>query len=90
MKIVTINLFNFDELNQKAKEKAITDHAEFLLEVDGEEKERTREEVIENIIINEYWFFEDGELAHVTRYTGKHPEAGKEIFHFHGRIFELK
>ena len=49
MKTVTINLFSFEELDQEAQEKAINDHAEFLLEVD--EEEHTNEEVVENILL---------------------------------------
>lgn len=33
MKKVTINLYSFDELTEKAKEKAIDDHRSFLLSV---------------------------------------------------------
>ena len=90
MKTVTINLFSFDELNQEAQKKAINDHAEFLLKVvetDGEEY--NREEVVENILLNEYLFFEDGELAHTVQYTGRHPKAGKLEFHFHNKVIEL-
>lgn len=87
MKTVTINLFSFEELDQEAQEKAINDHAEFLLDVD--EEEHTKEEVVENILLNEYLFFEDGELAHIVQYTGRHPKAGKLEFHFHNKVIEL-
>lgn len=87
MKTVTINLYNFDELDQDAQEKAINKHAEFLMEVDGEAG--GREDIIDNILINEYLFFEDGELAPTVQYTGRHPKAGKAEFHFHNRVIEL-
>ncbi len=87
MKTVTINLYSFDELTEQAQEKAIQDHAEFLAQ--EEEEEFSRDDVIDNIIINNYLFFEDGELAHITEYTGKHPKSGTLEFHFHGRTFDI-
>ena len=49
MKKVTINLYEFEELNPKARQKAIEEHAEFLMTTieDGETVEE--EEVIESI-----------------------------------------
>lgn len=87
MKTVKINIYTFEELNKDAQEKAIQEHEEFLYMVDGEEFER--EEIIENILVNNYYFFEDGKLAHTTHYTGNHPDAGKEEFHFHGRTVTI-
>ena len=86
MKRVIISLYSFKELKEQAQQKAIEDHTEFL----GAEYEGiTKEEIIDNILINEYFFFEDGELAHITHYTGQHEKAGKTEFHFHGRTFDI-
>ncbi len=92
MKTVTINLYSFDELPANAKERALIDHANFLIsvpdinELDEQEyrDEYDREEVEESIRINEYLFFWDGELASITHYTGKHQKSGITEFHFHG------
>jgi len=88
MKKATINLYEYSELNSKAKERAISEHEAFLLsignEFENENGELVREYpneidiigVIESIEINEYLFYSDGELASVTHYCGKHPKAG--------------
>ena len=87
MKTVSINLYKFEELNKEAQEKAIQEHADFLLETDREEFER--EDIIDNIIVNEYYFFEDGELAYTIKYTNNHPQAGREELHFYNKIIEI-
>lgn len=104
MKQVTITLYQFDELSDKAREKAISDHRYFLIDVmrpddfisgdpewDTPEKlfETYRAEydyylmndepIIESIEINEYWFFHDGTMAHVTT-----DPTGRNVFHHHG------
>lgn len=95
MKTATINLYSFNELNKDAQEKALIDHASFLssipIKVENENGELVdeymdyeREDVIENIEINEYLFFFDGELADCITYTGEHPKSGVTEFHFHG------
>ena len=77
MKTVSINLFSFNELNEKAQEKAILEHSDFLgsvpVEVENENGEMeeiyedySKEDVIDNILSNKYIFFEDGTLAHCT------------------------
>lgn len=51
---------------------------------------RTGEEAIKEAIeANEYLFLENGELAHCTFYTGRHPKAGKEEFHLNGMTFDI-
>lgn len=91
MKTVSINLYTFDELNEAAQEKAIIEHVNFLVEVaDFDERDEiSREYVIENIQINDYLFFADGELAHCTTYTDSHPKSGTTEFHFHGATFDI-
>ena len=89
MRIKETKVYKFDELTDRAKEEAISDHINFLLEVteydqasdnfkkaiDKAEAMQTpwftgsyvyeycKDEVIENIKINEYEFTEDGKLA---------------------------
>jgi hypothetical protein len=100
MKQVTINLYSFSELNEKAKQTAINEHQTFMeslpVEYENEagELEDVYEEydenaVIENIEANEYIFFEDGKLASCTTYCGKHPKAGTTELKFHGRIYDI-
>ena len=100
---VKINLYQFDELSEEAKEKAIEEHRQFLLEAtyesdydfEGdyearlEEIENSNEPVIECIRINEYWFFEDGELANCTTYCGKHPKSGITEFNYMGSVYQI-
>ena len=89
MRIKETKVYQFDELSDRAKEEAISDHINFMLEViqyedasdnfkkaiDKAEAMQTpwftgsyvyeycKDEVIENIKINEYEFTEDGKLA---------------------------
>jgi hypothetical protein len=79
MKTVTINLYSFDELSNKAKQIAIEEHNDFLR---SEGEIRTREEVEESILINEYFFYSNGQLAPTVKYTGKHEKAGETYFLF--------
>lgn len=101
MKQVTINLYQFSELNKDAQQKAINEHKIFLLQL-GEESENEDGEmiteypedyeddyVIENIEANDYIFFEDGELASCTTYTGGHPKSGITELKFAGRIYDI-
>jgi len=87
MKNVTINLYSFAELNEKAKQKAINEHYDFLCSVDNYEPTDT--EVIENIEMNDYVFYFDGELASCVTYCGKHEKAGTTEFTVHGETFNL-
>ena len=89
MKTVSINLYHFAELSKRAKQKAIEDHAIFLNEVDPQGRNFTKKETIEAIEMNGYWFFEDGDMAHCTEYTGMNPLSGKEEFHFHGHTYDI-
>ena len=79
MKKVTINLYEFNELNEKAKTLAISEHYDFLCSIGqwDEENDNEADECIkENIEANDYLFYSDGELADVTQYCGKHEKAG--------------
>ncbi len=100
MKTVKINLYSFAELSEKAKEKAISEHIDFLdnlpEEYENEEGEmcseyieHTEGEAVESIEANKYIFFADGSLAHCITYVGNHPEAGKPEFLFKGEIYSI-
>lgn len=90
MKFATIDLYSFNELDQKSKDKAIIEHGNFM-EMNRQEWEQedefTPEYVEENIVLNEYLFFQDGTLAHSVQYTGNHPEAGKLELKLHGSTY---
>lgn len=45
--------------------------------------------VIDNIIANEYLYFIDGTLAHVTTFTGNHKKAGSTEFYFLGKTYTI-
>lgn len=94
MKTIEINLYSFDELSEDAKAKALYDHTNFLNVihgVDGDDLDYNyhQEDVIDNIQMNEYLFFSDGDLAHITHYVENHPKAGITEFHFHGETVSL-
>lgn len=100
MKTVKINLYSFNELNDTAKEKAIFEALDFLdnepieyEEESGEMKskyvEHSETDAIEFIEANEYYFFSDGEQAHVIEYAGKHPRAGEIDFKFRGETIKI-
>lgn len=104
-----INLYEYDELNWKAKEKAFNEHEVFLRCHSGEyEEEGENGEIIvkydnmdewsaedikdfveDSIRINEYLFFESGEMAHICHFTGKHEKAGTTEFYFQGKTYIL-
>ena len=101
MHTLEIKIYSFSELTPEAQQKAIDQHRNFLeslpVEIENESGEleeiyglRYEEsEIIENIEVNEYLFFFNGDLCSATTYTGKHPEAGKtEVIH-KGVIYEL-
>lgn len=89
---VLISLYSFSELSKDAQETAINSHREFMESNRQEWEENdefTDEYVQENIEINEYLFFQDGELAHCTTYTGNHEKSGITEFHFHGCTIDI-
>jgi|SRR5690606_28645727 len=91
MKTVTINLYSFNELNENARKKAIEEHYCFMVSLppeyedeNGEMKteenyDPSNEEVIDNIELNDYLFYRDGNVACCTTFTDKHPRAGETI-----------
>ena len=101
MKTAKINLYNFSELSERARQKAISEHEYFLLTI-GQEEENEQGElvtvyaesieesaVIESIEINEYLFFANGDMAQYTTYTGKHEKAGQSELKFAGEIYSI-
>lgn len=48
------------------------------------------EAVIENILLNEYYFFNNGELANIIKYTGEHEKSGQIWFSFAGEKIRIK
>ena len=100
-----IKLYEYDELDEKTKEKVFDEHEQFLRENpqtyednEGNEKydnmdewtqEDIKEYVEDNIRINEYLFFENGEMANITHFTGKHEKAGTTEFYFGGKTYIL-
>jgi len=87
---LNLKLFSYDELNEKAKERAFDNHYIFLCET-GEYNsvEYDYKFVEQSIKDNEYLFFYDGELANVTYYCGKHEKAGKTELSFQGEIYDI-
>ncbi len=45
--------------------------------------------VEDSIKANEYLFFNDGEMANITHYTGKHKKTGITEFNFKGKIYKI-
>ena len=97
---VTIDLYQFHELNKLAQQKAIFEHQKFLNSLPDEyenEKgqmiseytEYSKEETIDSIETNEYLFFNSGELARTCTFTGKHPRTGETIFIFNDKEYLL-
>ena len=97
---VSINLCQFNELNESAKQYAINQHGDFLESVGNQYEDENGDmqtdysrpddtDIIDNIECNEYLFFEDGKLASITHYTGKHEKSGITEFKFHGRIYDI-
>jgi hypothetical protein len=71
MKTLTVNVYELSELSEKSRAKAIAEHWLFLSETeyttdtpeDIEYRNNlTEQDVIESIEINEYMFFENGDL----------------------------
>jgi translation elongation factor EF-Ts len=100
MKQVTINLYSFNELSKEAKERAINEHLEFMDSLPEESEnedgemveeyvEHSEEDAIESIDVNQYLFFEDGEMAHILTYVGGHKRAGTTEFFFHGKTYDI-
>lgn len=75
---VEVNLFPFKELSEESKRLAIDNHHSFMKSIgttvedeDGEIKtvypDYFEEDIIDNIEVNSYLFYENGKLAHTVR-----------------------
>jgi len=87
---IEIKLYSYNELSEKGKEKAFNEHENFLREYDNMDEwtqKDIKDYVEESININEYLFFESGDMAHVVHFTGKHEKAGKIEFYFQGKTY---
>jgi len=103
MQKVIIDLYSINELNKDAKNRAITEHKNFLVEVYSDSdydvsfnmtrskyaKQLTKEAITENIEINDYTYFQDGGIAQTCFYTGTHINAGKHILTLNGVDYDL-
>ena len=98
---ITIKLYSFSELNEKAKRRAIEEHREFelnIIELNDFENgiaeydyyAENDEPIIEIIEANDYLFFANGELANTVRYCGNHPLAGEIHFIYNGTDYLIK
>jgi hypothetical protein len=79
MVTVTINLYSFNELTPIAKQKAIDEHYNFMVsyppdyeDENGEMKieedyNPSEDEVIENIEVNDYYFFWYGRIGEMYK-----------------------
>ena len=96
-----IKLYSYDELKDKAKERAFNEHKDFLdsceEESENEQGELIKEyvdhdeEIVEDSLrINEYLFFKDGEMADICIFTGKHEKTGTTEFYFNGETYIIK
>lgn len=91
MKTVNLNLYSFEELSEKAKERAISEGRDFLYWVseccDDYKDDR---DVIDFLLTNDYVYFENGKLVPATTFVGKHPRAGETEVNIHGQKIVLK
>lgn len=97
---IQIGLYSFNELSNESKQLAILEHGNLLNSLpqefedeDGkmvsEYIDHSDEEIIDNILANPYYFFENGELAKTCTYVGKHQKAGVTEFTFMGNTYEI-
>lgn len=75
------------EIEDKFLNGLLSDYTDMLQEqLKYEESEEAAKETIK---ANDYFFFQDGELAHCITYCGKHEKAGITEFNFHGQTISL-
>lgn len=95
---IEIELFSYDELEGKAKERALNEHTEFLNSLQEEREDENgnlikeyrdheKEEVEDSLRINEYLFYSDGEMIDGVIYTEGHPKAGQMEIMFKGKNY---
>jgi len=98
MKIIKaeVELYEYDELNEESREKAFNEHFDFLIGFADSESafkgmslKNERDYVEDSLRINEYLFFNDGELASCVTYTDGHEKTGITEFTFKGKVYEV-
>lgn len=100
MKTVKIYLYEFKELTEQAKEKAINEAIDFLNSEPVEYEDAngkmicefvdaSESEAEEFITANKYLFFEDGEQARTVTYCGAHPRAGESELILNGETYKF-
>ena len=55
--------------------------------IENWEEEQIKEYVEESININDYMFFESGEMAPIIQYLGNHPKAGTKELKIYNTIY---
>lgn len=70
-----------NDLDPKTREKVIQEHAEFLAEIDEDGNYPEEAETVENIEINGYLFYDDGEIIPIVA----HVKGNEIIKHTFGK-----
>lgn len=89
------NLYSFSELSEGAQNIALwTCKNEFndtlsAEEINDGQRLETDADTREHLEINEYYFYERGNLAHTVKYTGGHKKSGKEFYIYEGREIRI-
>ena len=88
---IKIKLYSYNELSEEAKEKAFNEQFNFLCYIakEYETEKDIYNSVEESIRINEYLYFEDGEMAHIVTHVGDHEKAPLTEFIFKGERITL-
>ncbi len=90
---IKIKLYKYGELKEEAREKAYDEHYNFLNECTNfgpEDEDFIYNQVEESILMNEYYFFEDGTLANTITYTDGHHKTGITEFTLYNETVVLK
>lgn len=101
MQQITINIYEFKELSQTAKEYAINEHGDFLEQVgfdyeddNGQMKmdytRPTEDEIIDSIEANGYQYFKNGKMVNGCTFVGSHPKKGTTEYKIEGEVYVLK
>lgn len=93
---VEIELLEFDELGSKPREYAIREHRAFLILIgdylfdeDFVIEEEEIDYLVNDIKLNEYSFYANGDIADVKHYCGKHEKAGTSELKLNGKIYQI-
>jgi len=103
MQTLSIELYSLEDLNKKIRNEVISKQKDFLIDIYSDDmfdksfnmtrseyaRQLTKDEIIEDIDINNYLYFFDGSIASVITYTGKHERAGESVLTLHGKEYLL-